>query len=64
MSKKSNEFESHLEKSKEILEKLMNPQITMSESIEAYESGMKELKAAQQMLEKAQLQVQEIKNNG
>jgi exodeoxyribonuclease VII small subunit len=64
LSKKSNEFESHLEKSKEILEKLMNPQITMSESIEAYESGMKELKAAQQMLEKAQLQVQEIKNNG
>jgi exodeoxyribonuclease VII small subunit len=61
LSKKTNEFENHLERSKEILEKLMNPEITMSESITAYETGMKELQDAQQMLEKAQLQVQEIK---
>ncbi|MEA3523442.1 MAG: exodeoxyribonuclease VII small subunit [Campylobacterota bacterium] len=64
MSKKTNKFENHLERSKEILEKLMNPEITMSESIEAYETGMKELQAAQEMLEKAQLQVEEIKANG
>ncbi len=63
MSKKTNEFENHLEHSKEILEKLMNPEITMSESIKAYETGMKELQAAQEMLEKAELQVQKIKGN-
>jgi exodeoxyribonuclease VII small subunit len=64
LSEKTNEFETHLEKSKEILEQLMNPEITMSESIKAYEEGMKELKAAQEMLERAQLQVEEIKNRG
>ena len=63
LSKKTNEFESHLERSKEILEKLMNPEITMSESIQAYETGMKELQAAQEMLENAQIQVEEIKAN-
>ncbi|MEA1918605.1 MAG: exodeoxyribonuclease VII small subunit [Campylobacterota bacterium] len=62
MSKKTDVFENHLERSKEILEKLMDPEITMSESITAYETGMKELQAAQEMLERAQLQVEEIKN--
>ncbi len=57
-------FEAHLERSKVILEKLMNPEITMSESIAAYEEGMQELKIAQEMLEKAQLQVEEIKKHG
>ncbi len=56
-------FETHLQRSKEILEKLMNPEITMSESVAAFEAGMKELKEAQEMLEKAQLQVEEIKNS-
>jgi len=64
LSQKKNEFENHLEHSKEILEKLMDPEITMSESITAYETGMKELQAAQEMLEKAQLQVEEIKSRG
>ena len=61
LSKKTDEFENHLERSKEILEKLMNPEITMSESIKAYDTGMKELQAAQDMLENAQIQVEEIK---
>jgi len=56
-------FETHLQRSKEILEKLMDPEITMSESVTAFEAGMKELKAAQEMLEKAQLQIEEIKNS-
>jgi len=64
LSQKKNEFENHLERSKEILEKLMDPEITMSESITAYETGMKELHSAQEMLEKAQLQVEEIKSRG
>jgi exodeoxyribonuclease VII small subunit len=63
LSKKTDKFENHLERSKEILEKLMDPEITMSESIKAYETGMKELQAAQEMLEKAQIQVEEIKGH-
>lgn len=58
----TNEFETRLERSKEILELLMNPQITMSESVAAYEEGMRLLREAQEMLEQAQLQVEEIKN--
>lgn len=55
-------FENKLAKAKTILEKLMDPSIAMNESVKAYEEGMKELKEAEEMLEKAQLQVQVIKN--
>jgi len=59
--KKVEDFEVKLEKAKVILEKLMNPEITLSESVKAYESGMKELQEAQKMLENAQLQVEIIR---
>ncbi len=61
---KTVDFESRLEKAKMILEKLMDPEITLENSIEAYEEGMKELKAAQQMLENAQLKVVGIREEG
>ncbi len=56
------DFESRLEKAKTILEKLMDPEITLENSIKAYEEGMKELKEAQKMLEEAQLKVTQIRN--
>ena len=56
-----NDFEAKLENSKKILETLMNPQITLEESVKAYESGMKELADAQKILEEAQIKIQEIK---
>jgi len=56
-------FETKLENAKAILEKLMNPEITLQESVKAYEQGMKELSDAQKMLEEAQLKIQEIKGN-
>jgi len=59
--KKVEDFEVKLEKAKVILEKLMNPEITLNESVKAYESGMKELQEAQKMLENAQLQVEIIR---
>jgi len=59
--KKVEDFEVRVEKAKVILEKLMNPEITLSESVKAYESGMKELQEAQKMLENAQLQVEIIR---
>ena len=59
--KKVVDFEVRLEKSKKILEQLMNPEITLSDSVKAYEAGMKELQEAQKMLENAQLQVETIR---
>jgi exodeoxyribonuclease VII small subunit len=54
-------FEKKLENAKVILDKLMQPQITLQESVKAYEEGMKELQEAQKMLEDAVLKIQEIK---
>jgi len=54
-------FEAKLENAKKILEKLMKPEITLEESVKAYEQGMKELQEAQKMLHDAELKIQEIK---
>ncbi len=51
---KSDNFESKLESAKVTLDKLMNPEITLEESMTAYKDGMKELNDAQKLLEKAQ----------
>ena len=56
-----NDFETKLESSKKTLEVLMNPEITLAESVKAYEKGMKELGDAQKMLEDAQIKINEIK---
>jgi exodeoxyribonuclease VII small subunit len=55
-------FETKITNAKAILEKLMDPALPMNESVKAYEEGMKELKAAETMLQNAQLQIQTIKN--
>ncbi len=57
------EFESKLENAKKILETLMNPEITLKESVKAYEKGMKELSDAQKMLEDAHIKINEIKGS-
>lgn len=57
------DFETKLESAKETLEILMNPEITLQDSVKAYEKGMKELSDAQKMLEDAQIKIQEIKSN-
>jgi len=61
MSKEN--FEDKLEKSKKILESLMNPEITLENSVKAYQNGMKELQEAQKILEDATIKIQEIKNS-
>ena len=63
MSQESVSFESKLEKSKKILEKLMDPEITLEESVKAYDEGMQELQSAQKLLEDAELKIQTIKQN-
>ena len=48
-------FEEKILKAKELLEKLSNPQITLSDSIKVYKPGVKELEEAQKLLDEAKL---------
>ena len=48
-------FEEKILKAKELLEKLSNPQITLSDSIKVYKTGVKELDEAQKLLDEAKL---------
>ena len=56
-------FETKLDNAKKILETLMDPEITLENSLKAYEKGMKELSEAQKILEDAQIKIQTIKTN-
>ncbi len=58
--KKRGSFEDELEASREILEKLMNPNVTLEESVKLYEEGMKKIQEAQKLIENAKLKVKEI----
>ncbi len=57
---KIKDFEKKIELSKEILDKLMDPSITLEESMELYKEGVKELKEASKMLETAKLEFEEL----
>ena len=61
MASKKTDFETKLENAKKTLERLMSPEITLENSVKAYEAGMKELQDAQQILEDAKIKIQEIK---
>ena len=43
---KKETFEDKLIKSKELLEKLMDPDITLEDSVKAYDEGLKNIKSA------------------
>ncbi|MDD5158446.1 MAG: exodeoxyribonuclease VII small subunit [Sulfuricurvum sp.] len=60
--KSEESFETKISNAKAVLEKLMDPALPMNESVKAYEEGMKELRAAETMLQNAQMQIQIIKN--
>jgi exodeoxyribonuclease VII small subunit len=53
-------FEEKIENAKELLEKLSNPDITVSSSVEIYKNGMKEIDDAQKLLETAKLNFKEL----
>jgi exodeoxyribonuclease VII small subunit len=57
---KNSTFEAKLEVSKEILNKLMNPEITLEESLKLYEEGLGEIKLAQKMIEEAKVKIEII----
>jgi exodeoxyribonuclease VII small subunit len=63
MPKETTNFETKLESAKKTLEVLMNPEITLEDSVKAYEQGIKELKDAQKILEDAQIKITEIKGS-
>ena len=48
-------FKEKIFKAKELLEKLSNPQITLSDSIQVYKTGVKELEDAKKLLDEAKL---------
>lgn len=48
-------FEDKISNAKEFLEKLSNPEITLSNSIKLYKDGIKELEVAQKLLDEAKL---------
>jgi len=54
---KNKTFEEKLEYSKELLEKLMNPEITLEESVKVYEEGLKNIKETQQLIEEAKTKI-------
>lgn len=54
------DFEERLEKAKKILDELMKQDITLAKSVELYQEGMKLLKEAQELLEKAKTEIEYI----
>ncbi|PTB83877.1 exodeoxyribonuclease VII small subunit [Sulfurovum lithotrophicum] len=54
---KNETFEEKLEHSKALLEKLMNPEITLEESVKLYEEGLKNIKEAQTLIEEAKIKI-------
>ena len=57
---KSKTFEEKLDYSKTLLDKLMNPEITLEESVKLYEEGLKNIKEAQKLIEKAKIKISVI----
>ena len=57
---KTETFEEKLAYSKELLEKLMDPEITLEESVKLYEEGLKNIKEAQKLIEEAKIKVSVI----
>lgn len=55
-------FESKLKTSKDILNQLMNPEITLEESLKLYQEGLKQIQEAQKMIEEAKVKIQVIEN--
>jgi exodeoxyribonuclease VII small subunit len=57
------DFEDKLKEAKELLDKLNNPEIPLKEAMECYKRGVKLLKEASEIIQKAKLEFEEIKSN-
>lgn len=56
-----NNFEESLKRAKEIVDMLVNPEITLSEGMKLYKEGMIEIKKAEKLLQEAKIEYEEIK---
>jgi len=59
MSKTEQNFEKELAEIKEIVQKLSDPEITLSDSVKLYKQGQEKLKNASKTLEDAKLEIEE-----
>jgi len=59
---KTNTFENKIVEAQKLLEKLIDPEITLSNSVEVYKTGMQELELAQRLLDEAKLEFKELSN--
>ena len=57
-----NTFENKIIEAQKLLEKLIDPEITLSDSVKVYKNGMKELETAQKLLDDAKLEFKELTN--
>jgi len=53
-------FETKIEEAKKLLDILVDPEITLSRSVSVYKDGLKELEAAQKLLDDAKLEFEEL----
>ena len=56
------DFEKKIETAKAVLEKLMDPELTLDQSVKSYKEGMQTLQEAQKILEEATLEFEKIQN--
>ena len=59
-SQEAKGFEENIKNAQELLEKLINPEITLSQSVSVYKEGLKELEMAQKLLDDVKLEFQEL----
>lgn len=55
-------FEENIEKAKEVLDKLSASDVSLEDSIKHYKNGLKNLKDASKILDKAKLDFEELSN--
>jgi len=53
-------YEKRIEKAKELLEKVIDPNASLSQSIKSYKEGLDELAKAQKLIEEAKIEIEMI----
>ncbi len=62
-NKEDIKFEDKIEEAKKLLDKLLDPEITLSQSVEIYKNGLEKLDIAQKLLDDAKLEFKELSLN-
>jgi exodeoxyribonuclease VII small subunit len=60
MTEKTISFETKIENAKKLLDKLIDPEITLQDSVKFYKDGMKQLQEAQKLLDKAKVEFEKL----